>query len=239
MFVSCANDTQMEQTPLLNNDIILETVASEPKNSLTSEPYATQTPEPIISEPDNTPTIEPVISKPDNTPTIEPVISEPDNTPIIESVVSTPNNPTPTPNVVASPIFNWTTIKTKEEFHNMVSVANGVRDTENVYAFSDINDMDFERLTGLTLYYDFANLVEDVVLNEIRVKQVYVVVEYRDKEGIETDRMVLDTTRGGGNVDVEQFLEGYRRSMGPTAQEVIINGNRALKEEIFGHVLAS
>jgi len=227
MFVACVDDTQVGQSSLLNNDIVLDTVDSEPDNAPTNEPVAsdsknTSTSEPIISKPDNTPTPEPVISKPDNNQTPTPIISEPDN------------EPTPSPTVVVSPIFDWTTIKTKEEFHDIVAIANGASDTDNVYASSDMDDKEIGRLAGLSFYYDFVNLVEDVVLYEINVHHGYVIFEYLDKEGIGFSGLALQTFRGGGgNVDVEQFIAGRRRSASPNVKEITINGNRALKDEVF------
>jgi len=145
------------------------------------------------------------------------------------------NNPTNEPYDVPVPsIQNMTKIETREEFHDMVAITNGVRDTASVYASSNLDDDDAERLKGLTFYYDFVNFIEDVVLSEIYVKHSYVVIEYCDKEGVEYGSMLIQTFRDGGNVDVDVdlFIEGYRRAM-RDPKEIIVNGNRALKSEVF------
>ena len=214
MLVACVDDTQVGQSPLLYDEITLETVTPKPDNAPINKP--------TIIEPDNAPTSEPIISEADNTPTNEPAVSEPNN------------DPTPIPNISISPIFNWTTIKTREEFHDMATIANGTSDIDSVYAYSNMDDKDFKRLIGHTFYYDFLNLIEDVVLHEIRVHHAYVDVEYQDKEGIDTARMMIKTIRGNDNepVNEEQFIEGRRRS-NPYAEEIIINGKRTLKDEVF------
>jgi len=259
--ISEAVASEPDSTPTLepvidvpDNTPTPELVIDVPDNTPTPEPVIdvpdnTPTPEPVIDVPDNTLTPEPVIDVPDNTPTPEPVIAIPDNTPTPEPVIVIACN-TPTPQPVFSELDNqqnpsiilepaahgnmWTIIPTIEEFHNRVIAANGAYDTGNVNA-SSISNEDIQRLTGNVFYYDFVNPVYDIALDEIRVHQNYVVLDYRryrNNPNYDFPNMIIQTVRSE-NADVESFLAGYRRSMA-NPEAIIINGNPALKEVTEG-----
>ena len=213
------------------------------------EPESTPTPEPVISEPDKDPPLEPVIiepentlppepiiSKPESTPTPEPIIYEPESTPTPEHVITEPENqqnshvqphstPIPTPHGSHSD-GNWTRIQTRNEFHDMLTTVNDAYEIRGLQSLPDIGERDFNRLKGTMWYYDFINLVDDVVLNEIRINHNYVTISYMDKNDIESATMVIQTTRGE-NVNTEIFFEGLRRQMSKL-EDIIINNNPGL-----------
>jgi len=217
LFTACANDTQIVQTPEPDNAPISEAVIYEPEN--------TPTPEPVVTEPENTPTPEPVVTEPESTPPPELVVTEPENTPVPKSVISEPN-PVPIPNVSHAD-GDLTRIQTRDEFYQMIIAVNEAHETGGFHASSDIGERDFNRLTGLTWYYDFVNLVEDVVLREISIRSNYVAIDYQGRTGTEPGTMVIQVARTD-NVDVNLFIAGRRRSY-PNAEDIFINGSPALK----------
>jgi len=123
---------------------------------------------------------------------------------------------------------SWTTINTREGFHTMLTAVNEASDTESFRALSNIDEGHVSRLTGTAWYYDFVNIVDDVVLNEVRVNHNYITISYCDTNDTESGTMVIQTIRRN-NADSEVFIAGRRRSIS-NPEDVIINGNPALKK---------
>lgn len=121
----------------------------------------------------------------------------------------------------------------RDEFINEVNKAKEV--------YEKTGDKTYHRIEEIDWYYDFKDAVKDVELDGVYVTYAYVALDYPDIEAKETDSatLLLECTRPSG-VDLndlaneEKRLENIRDNYGyGHFIDIIINGHKALKEEVY------
>ena len=152
----------------------------------------------------------------------------------LASCASPQKSPTPVtdPSVSASPEavahYNPMSFSSKEDFYDAVIDAKASKNSGD----AQTSMAAYYKLEEITSYVDLKKIVKEIELREVRVKPVYVVLDYRKKEEPDESALVIQWDRGAYGDDYD-YIE-WARTKGTTNHiEIRHNGNIVIKDEVY------